>query len=151
MNCDRSVSRVEAEILLVEDNPGDVRLVEEVFADASIANTLHVTTDERETCEFLNQCGEFVDAPRPDLVLLDWYLPRATGEDVFRIIRTEYELDAVPVVVLTGSDAGETLMDRSEIQADAYLSKPIDPDEFVSLVRSFEFFWLTVLRAPPET
>ena len=151
MNRTPSVSGREAEILLVEDNPGDVRLIKEVFADAYIANTLHVTSDTRETGDFLKQRGEFADAPQPDLVLLDWHLPRATGEEVLRMIDEDHELEGVPVVALTGSTAGEHLLDRSELEADAYLTKPIDPDEFVSLVRSFEFFWLSVLRAPPET
>ncbi|WP_265112212.1 response regulator [Halosolutus halophilus] len=151
MNRKSSVPGQEAEVLLVEDNPGDVRLVRELFSDAAITNTLHVATDEQEALDFLNQRGEFTDAPRPDLVLLDWYLPRATGEDVLRAIRNDHELEEVLVIVLTGSDAGEDFLNSPEIQFDAYLTKPIAPDEFVSLVRSFEFFWLTVLCSPSDS
>ncbi|WP_254532756.1 response regulator [Natrinema gelatinilyticum] len=141
----------EAEILLVEDNPGDVRLVRELFTDAAITNTLHVATDEQEALDFLNQRGEFTNAPQPDLVLLDWYLPQATGDDILHAMRNDHELEEVPVIVLTGSDMGEDILDLSEIQADAYLTKPIAPDEFISLIRSFEFFWLTVLRQPSDS
>ncbi|WP_222913034.1 response regulator [Natrinema sp. SYSU A 869] len=142
-----SVSSQEAEILLVEDNPGDVRLVRELFIDASIANTLHAVATEEEALDFLNKRGEFADTPRPDIILLDWHLPQATGEDVLRAIKNNHELDQVPVIVLTGSTAGEDLLISSEVQPDAYLTKPLNPDDFVSLIRSFELFWLTVLRS----
>ena len=149
MDCRSSAPGQEVEILLVEDNPGDARLVQELFSDAHIVNTLHVATDHQEAFDFVNQRGEFTDAPRPDIVLLDWHLPRATGEEVLREMKSQPTLSNVPVIVLTGSDAGEDLIQTDEFEANAYLTKPVDPDDFISLVRSFEFFWLTVIRSPP--
>ncbi|SDK79290.1 response regulator [Natronorubrum texcoconense] len=149
MDSQPSAPGQEVEILLVEDNPGDARLVTELFSDAHIVNTLHVATDHREALDFVNQRGEFTDVPRPDIVLLDWHLPRATGDEVLRAMKEDSALSQIPVIVLTGSDVGEELIQTSEFEANAYLTKPVDPDDFISLVRSFEFFWLSVIRSPP--
>lgn len=150
MDSQPSASGQEVEILLVEDNPGDARLVQELFSDAHILNRFHVATDHREALDFVTQRGEFTDAPRPDIVLLDWHLPRATGEEVLRGMKEDAALSRIPVIVLTGSDVGEELIQMSEFEANAYLTKPVTPDDFISLVRSFEFFWLSVIRSPPD-
>ncbi|WP_436345315.1 response regulator [Natronorubrum sp. FCH18a] len=150
MDSNPSASGREVEILLVEDNPGDARLVKEALADAHIVNTLHVVTDREEALDFINQRDEFTDAPKPDIVLLDWYLLRSTGEAILRAMKSDSELCHIPVIVLTGSETGADLIDTSEIRANAYLTKPVGPDDFIALVRSFEFFWLTVVRSPPE-
>ncbi len=139
-----------ADILLVEDNPGDVRLTKEAFAEGGIANTLHVATDGVEALDFLYQRGDHADAPRPDVVLLDLNLPRKNGDEVLDEIRSDPDLDYLPVVVLTSSDAQEDVVQSYELQANAYLTKPVDPDEFIETVRTFQEFWLSVVRFPPS-
>jgi CheY-like chemotaxis protein len=138
-----------AHILLVEDNPGDIRLTEEAFAQGQIANGLHVVTDGVEAMEFLHQRGEYTDAPRPDLVLLDLNLPRKDGEEVLAEIREDPDLESLPVVILTSSEAHEDIMSCYENRANAYLTKPVDPEEFIEVVHSIQDFWLSVVRLPP--
>ncbi|WP_435127245.1 response regulator [Halobaculum sp. D14] len=138
------------DILLVEDNPGDVRLTKEAFADAKLANDLHVVTDGEAALEFLFQRGEHADAPRPNLTLLDLNLPKVDGLDVLEEMNDDPALQRIPVVVLTGSEAEEDIVQSYEHHSNAYLTKPIDPDEFVDLVRSFEEFWLTLVELPPS-
>lgn len=138
----------EAVILLVEDNPGDVRLIEEAFSDGNIENTLHTVTTGQEALDFIYQRGEYDDAPRPDIVLLDLKLPKVDGEDVLHEIKHHPELDHVPVIVLTGLD-DELIEDRDldhDADEDAILEKPVDPGEFVEAIRSFEQFRLAVMR-----
>lgn len=137
-----------ADVLLVEDNPGDVRLTEEAFRDGKIENTLHVVTDGAEAVDFLYQQGEYVDAPRPDMVLLDLNLPRKNGDEVLEEIRREPDLKTIPVVVLTGSKAQEDIVRSYELCANAYLTKPVDPMEFINTVHELEHFWLSVVRVP---
>ena len=136
------------EILLVEDNPGDVRLVEEAFLDGNIANTLHTLTDGQAALDFIYQRGEHEDAPRPDIVLLDLRLPKVDGEDVLHEIKHHQELNHVPVIVLTGMD--ESLIESRDLNhdadEDAILEKPVDPDEFLEVIRSFEMFGLAVVQ-----
>lgn len=139
-----------AQILLVEDNPGDVRLTEEAFKQGRIENDLHVVSDGNEALEFLYQRGEYADAPRPDLILLDLNLPRKDGEDVLEELKDDSELRSIPVIVLTSSRAEEDVVRSYELHANAYLTKPVDPDEFIETVRAFEKFWFSVVRLPPE-
>jgi len=139
-----------ADILLVEDNPGDVRLTEEAFREGQIKNTLHVVNDGVGAMEFLRQRGEYADAPRPDIVLLDLNLPRKDGDEVLDEIRDDPDLEALPVVVLTSSEAQEDIVQSYELQANAFLTKPVDPEEFIEVVRTFQEFWLSVVRLPPE-
>jgi CheY-like chemotaxis protein len=146
---DRFSSKDPADILLVEDNPGDVRLTEEAFKEGQISNTLHVTTDGVEALDFLHQRGEYVDAPRPDIVLLDLNLPRKDGDEVLEEIRADPDLTHLPVIILTSSSAEEDIVQSYELQANAYLTKPVDPEEFVDVVKSFQQFWLSVVRLPP--
>lgn len=138
----------EAVILLVEDNHGDVRLIEESFSDGNIANTLHTVTDGRAALDFINQRGDYEDAPRPDIVLLDLNLPKVDGEDVLHEIKHHPELDDVPVIVLTGLD--ENLIESRDLDhdadEDAVLKKPVNPGEFVDTIRSFDRFRLAVMR-----
>lgn len=138
------------DLLLVEDNPGDVRLIEEVFTDARLLNELHVTTDGDEAIDFLRQRGEYEDVPRPDLVLLDWNLPRAGGEEVLTAIRNDDTLQTVPVVVLTGSEAHRDMARSYELEANAYVTKPVDSEDLIELIRSLRKFWLEIVRLPPD-
>lgn len=151
MNSSSSTTRRDADILLVEDNPGDARLLKEGFHDASISNTLHVVTDGDEALDFLYQRAEYANAPRPDLVLLDWNLPRTSGEEVLEEMNADPSLDQIPVIVLTGSDAQEDIITSYSNQANAYVTKPVDTDEFIDTVRSLEEFWLSVVHLPPPT
>ncbi|SDQ29072.1 response regulator [Natronobacterium texcoconense] len=139
-----------AQILLVEDNPGDVRLTKEAFEQGRIENDLHVVSDGAEALDFLTQRGEYEDAPRPDLVLLDLNLPRTNGEEVLRELKDDPELRSIPVIVLTSSQTEEDIARSYELHANAYLTKPVDPDEFIETIRAFETFWFTVVRLPPE-
>ncbi|PGF14215.1 response regulator [Natrinema sp. CBA1119] len=138
----------EAVILLVEDNPGDVRLIEEAFSDGNIENTLNAVTDGQSALDFIYQRGEYEDAPRPDIVLLDLNLPKVDGEDVLHEIKHHSELGHVPVVVLTGMK--EDLIESRDLDhdadEDAVLKKPVDPGKFVEIIRSFEQFQLAVMR-----
>jgi len=139
-----------ADILLVEDNPGDVRLTEEAFKEGQIKNTLHVVNDGVEALAFLRQRDEYAEAPRPDIVLLDLNLPRKDGDEVLDEIRNDPDLEALPVVVLTSSEAQEDIVKSYELTANAFLTKPVDPEEFIRVVRTFQEFWLSVVRLPPE-
>lgn len=139
----------EAVILLVEDNPGDVRLIEEAFSDGNIANTLDTVSDGQAALDFIHRRGEYEDAPRPDIVLLDLNLPKVDGEDVLHQIKHHPELDQVPVIVLTGMN--EDLIESRDLDhdadEDAVLEKPVDPGEFAEVIRSFDQFRLAVMRA----
>lgn len=138
-----------AHILLVEDNPGDVRLTREAFAESGINIELHDVPDGESALEFLHQRGRYVDAPRPHLVLLDLNLPRVDGLTVLDRIRSDSDLARLPVVVLTSSAAEDDVVRSYESHTNAYLTKPTDPAEFVDLVRTFESFWLTKVKLPP--
>ena len=139
-----------ADILLVEDNPGDVRLTREAFKEGQLANTLHVVTDGVEALDFLYQRGEYADAPRPDIVLLDLNLPRKNGDEVLEEVENDPDLSRIPVIILTSSEAEEDIIKSYDHCANAYLTKPVDPDEFIDVVRSFKSFWLSVVRLPPN-
>ena len=140
----------DADILLVEDNIGDIRLIEETFHDASISNTLHVVTDGDEALDFVTQRNEYADAPRPDIVLLDWNLPTTSGEAVLNTMKGDSSLRSIPVIVLTGSEAEQNVITSYNEQANAYVTKPVDPDAFIEVVRSLKQFWLSVVHLPPE-
>lgn len=149
MNMIHTTTTQPIEILLVEDNPGDVRLTEEAFKEGRIENNIHVARDGIEALAFLHQRGEFEDAPRPDLVLLDLNLPRMNGDEVLTELKADDDLKYIPVVVLTSSKAEEDVVKSYKHHANAYLTKPIDPDAFIETVRSFEKFWFSVVRLPP--
>ncbi|WP_224268044.1 response regulator [Haloprofundus salinisoli] len=138
----------EAVLLLVEDNRGDIRLLEEAFSDGNVANTLHTVTDGQAALDFIYQRGEYEDAPRPDIVLLDLHLPKVDGEDVLHEIKHHPELSQTPVIVLSGVD--EDLIKSRDLDHDAdedgVLEKPVDLGEFVKVIGSFEQFRLGVMR-----
>jgi CheY-like chemotaxis protein len=148
---DRDNSSEPADILLVEDNPGDIRLTEEAFKDSRIANTLHVVTDGVEALDFLHRRGEYTDSPRPDLILLDLNLPRKNGKEFLKELDEDSsDLSHIPVIVLTSSKAEEDVIRSYELAANAYMTKPVDPSEFIETIQNFETFWLKVVRLPPE-
>lgn len=137
------------EILLVEDSPGDVRLTTEALKEAKVRNRVHVASDGQEALEFLRRQGRFAKAPRPDLILLDLNLPKMDGRTVLKAIKQDPDLKRIPVVVLTTSQAESDIVRSYELQASAYVSKPVDLEQFLNVVRSVEDFWLTVVRFPP--
>ena len=138
------------DILLVEDNPGDVRLTREAFGELDLDGRLHVVNDGEAALDFVHRRDEHADAPRPDLVLLDLNLPKVDGLEVLEEIKSDPELRRIPVVVLTGSKAEEDIVESYDRHTNAYLTKPIDPEEFVALVQSFESFWLSLVKLPPK-
>lgn len=138
------------EILLVEDNEGDVGLVEEVFEEAKIRNVIHVAEDGEEAMLFLNKETPYVDAPTPDIILLDLNLPQKDGREVLEEIKTDENLKRIPVVVLTTSKAEEDIIKSYDLHANSYITKPVDFDQFIRVVRSIEDFWLEVVRLPNE-
>jgi len=138
------------EILLAEDNPGDVMLTKKALEEGKLANNLHVTTDGVDALEFLRQEGEYEDAPRPDLVLLDLNMPRKDGEDVLKEMQADDSLNRIPVVVLTSSESEEDIAKSYELNANAYLTKPVDFDGFVEIVNRMEEFWFQVVKLPED-
>ena len=146
----RDAGRTErpADVLLIEDNPGDVRLTREAFAEGDVDHTLHVVTDGVEALDFLRQCGEYADTPRPTAILLDLNLPRKDGDEVLAEVRADPVLSTIPVIVLTSSEAEADVVQSYELGANAYLTKPVDPAAFADVVRSFREFWLSVVRLP---
>jgi CheY-like chemotaxis protein len=146
---DRSGDPVE--ILLVEDNPGDVRLTEEAFKELRITNELHVVTDGPDALDFLFGRGEYELAPTIDLVLLDLNLPRMDGVEVLKEIKSDPDLKRTPVIILTSSSAEEDVVRSYENYTNAYVTKPIDPNQFVDVIRSLEEFWFTIVRSPPPS
>jgi chemotaxis family two-component system response regulator Rcp1 len=138
------------EILLVEDNPGDVRLTQEAFKDGKILNKLHVVGDGIEALAFLNQEGEYADVPRPELILLDLNLPRKDGRDVLAEIKADGDLRRIPVVVLTTSCSEEDILKSYDLNANCYITKPVDLNQFIKVVKSIEDFWMTIVKLPSK-
>ena len=138
------------EVLLVEDSPGDVRLTQEAFRDTNDAVRLHVATDGVEAMAFLRREGPNVEAPRPDLILLDLNLPRMDGREVLAIIKADETLRTIPTVILTTSQAEIDIVTSYRLQANCYLSKPVALDEFDAVVKSINDFWLIRAQLPPN-
>lgn len=136
------------DILLVEDNPGDVDLTLEALEEARIRNRVHVARDGVEAMEFLRREGEHADAPRPDLILLDLNMPKKDGREVLGEVKTDPDLKQIPVVVLTTSEAEQDVLNAYEQAANAYIVKPVDFSQFFGMIRSLEDFWLTVVKLP---
>jgi len=134
------------EILLVEDNPGDVRLTKEALKDARVANNLHITIDGVEALAFLRKQGKHAAVPRPDLILLDLNLPKKNGREVLEEIKKEEALRHIPVVILTTSQAEQDVVESYRLQANAYVTKPVDLDQFLKVVSSIEQFWLEIVK-----
>jgi chemotaxis family two-component system response regulator Rcp1 len=138
------------EILLVEDNPADVRLTKEAIKEGKVLNKLHVTRDGVEAVEFLRQKGKYAKVPRPDLILLDLNLPKKDGREVLAEIKTDKDLKRIPVVVLTVSQAEEDILKSYNLSANCYIIKPIDLEQFIRVVKSVENFWLAIVTLPPN-
>ncbi len=142
------ISNGAIEILLVEDNPGDVRLTTEAFREAKVCNRLHVVTDGVEATEFLQKRGKYTVAPTPDLILLDLNLPKKDGREVLAELKADEKLKRIPVVVLTSSKAEQDIARSYELQASCYVTKPLDLDQFITVVRSIGDFWLAIVKLP---
>jgi CheY-like chemotaxis protein len=135
-------------VLLVEDNPGDVRLTREALKDAKMHLNLHVANDGVEAMEFLRHEGRYSDSPRPDLVLLDLNLPRKDGREVLEEMKTDESLMSIPVVVLTTSSSEADIQRSYMLHANCYISKPVDMEGFMTVVQSIDDFWLSVVKLP---
>lgn len=138
------------EILLVEDNPGDVRLTQEILKDGKVNNHLSVVDDGEKAISFLKKQPPYTHAPHPDLVLLDLNLPRKDGREVLEIIKANEQWRRIPVVILTTSRAEEDIIKAYDLHANCYIAKPIDLDQFIKVVKSIEEFWLTIVKLAPE-
>jgi chemotaxis family two-component system response regulator Rcp1 len=138
------------EILLVEDNPGDVRLTQEAFKEGKVLNKLHVTRDGVEAMEFLRQKGKYAKTPRPDIILLDLNLPKKDGREVLAEMKTDKDLKRIPVVILTVSQAEEDILKSYNLNANCYIIKPVDLEQFIRAVKLIEDFWLTIVTLPPN-
>ncbi|MEU7144816.1 response regulator [Nocardia sp. NPDC046473] len=138
------------DILLVEDDPGDELMTREAFEDNKIGNTLHVAHDGQEALDFLYQQGEHAGAPRPDLILLDLNLPRYDGRQVLERIKADPDLAHIPVVVLTTSAAEEDILRSYKLHANAYVTKPVDLDQFVTAIKHIDDFFVQVVRLPRQ-
>lgn len=138
------------EILLVEDNPGDVRLTQEVFNEDKVLNKLHVVGDGIEALAFLKREGEYADVPRPDLILLDLNLPGKDGRDVLAEIKADGDLRRIPVVVVTTSRSEEDILKSYDLNANCYITKPVDLNQFIDVVKSIEDFWMTIVKLPSK-
>ncbi|KCZ71462.1 response regulator with CheY-like receiver domain and winged-helix DNA-binding domain [Candidatus Methanoperedens nitroreducens] len=139
-----------SEILLVEDNPGYVRLMMEALDESKVPNNLSVVTDGVEALDFLHRKGKYANAPRPDLILLDLKLPRKSGQEVLEEIKNDPDLKRVPVVVLTVSSAEKDILKSYNLHANCYIIKPIDLDQFIAIVKQVIEFWFTIVSLPPR-
>lgn len=136
------------EILLVEDNPGDVRLTKEALKEGKVYSNLHWAKDGVEALEFLRRQGKFAGVPRPDIILLDLNLPKKDGREVLSEIKNDDDLKRIPVVILTTSKAEEDVLRSYELHANCYVTKPVDLEKFIVVVQSIDKFWLTVVTLP---
>ncbi|MDH6218941.1 response regulator [Streptomyces pseudovenezuelae] len=136
------------DVLLVEDDPGDELMTREAFEDNKIGNTLHVVRDGEEALDFLYQRGDHTNAPRPGLILLDLNLPKYDGRQVLEEIKSDPDLAHIPVVILTTSAAEEDILRSYKLHANAYVTKPVDLDQFIAAVRQIDDFFVQVVRLP---
>ncbi len=136
------------EILLVEDNPGDVRLAQEALEDGKVRNHLNVVRDGMEAMDFLYKRGAYSDVKRPDIILLDLNLPRKDGREVLEEIKSNEDLRKIPVVVLTTSDAEKDILRAYDLSVNCYVTKPVDFNQFIDIIKKVEEFWLTIVKLP---
>ena len=148
MTSDQFTRVLPIEILLVEDNPGDVRLAVEALTEAKVHNRLNTVSDGEAAMSFLLRKPPYTDAPRPDLILLDLNLPRKSGREVLAEIKATPDLKRIPVVILTTSQAEEDIVKAYDSSANCYINKPVDLEQFIKVVRSIEEFWLTIVKLP---
>jgi len=145
-----SSSGKSIEILLVEDNPGDVDLAKEALSDSKMHNILQVVGDGEAAMAYLNRTGKYANALRPDLIILDLNLPKKDGREVLAEIKADENLKCIPVVILTTSKAEEDILQTYNLHANCYITKPIDLNQFIKVVKSIEDFWLTIVKLPPN-
>jgi len=138
------------EILLVEDNPADIRLAQEAFKDAKVHNILYTVGDGVEAMAFLRRQGKYADVGRPDLILLDLNLPKKDGREVLAEIKIDEHLKLIPVVILTVSKDEEDILKTYNLHANCYITKPIDFEQFMKVIKTIEEFWLTIVKLPPK-
>ncbi len=141
---------IPIEILLVEDNAGDVRLTKEALNTVKFSNKIHVVWNGEEAMAFLRREGEFSNAPRPDLILLDLNLPRKDGRDVLAEIKTDEDLKRIPVVILTTSSDEEDILKTYDLHANCYVTKPVDLEQFIKVLKAIDEFWLSIVKLPPD-
>ncbi len=141
---------IPVEILLVEDNPGDVRLTVEAFIESKILNNLHVVEDGIEALAYLRKEGKYKKEPHPDLILLDLNLPKKDGREVLEQIKKEGPLKKIPIVILTTSSAEEDIIKSYELYANCYITKPVDIDQFMKVVKAIGNFWFSIVKLPPD-
>lgn len=138
------------DILLVDDDEGDILLAKRALQNGKIFNTMHVAKDGVEAMNYLKQQGEFADAPRPDLVLLDLNMPRKDGREVLADIKRDPDLRSIPVVVLTTSDSDQDIVNMYDLHANCYVTKPVDLEQFTKIVKEIKDFWFSVVKLPPQ-
>ncbi|HOO34272.1 MAG TPA: response regulator [Thermotogota bacterium] len=138
------------EILLVEDNPGDQRLTQEALKDGKISNNLYIVEDGEEALMFLHRTGEYAQAVKPDLILLDLNLPGMNGQEVLKIIKGDEALKRIPVVILTTSSADEDILKAYNLNANCYITKPVDFAQFIKVINMIQEFWFTIVKLPKE-
>jgi two-component system response regulator len=140
----------QIDVLIVEDNPGDARLIMEVLKSNMVYKSLHVVTDGVEAIDFLNKKGRFTLMPRPDLIILDLNLPKKDGREVLAELKSDERFKQIPVVVMTTSQAEEDILNSYNLHANCYITKPIDFEHFVQVVGSLENFWFSLVKLPPK-
>jgi chemotaxis family two-component system response regulator Rcp1 len=145
-----SMSKETIEVLLVEDNPGDVRLTREALKEGRLLNNVSVVGDGVEALTFLRRGGKYVGAPQPDLILLDLNLPKKDGREVLAEIKSDPNLRRIPVVVLTTSAAEEDILKTYDLHANCYITKPVDLEQFMRVIKSIEDFWVSIVRLPSD-
>ena len=138
------------QILLVEDNPGDIRLTHEALKEGTIRNELHVVKDGVEAIEFLKRKGKYIAHPTPDIILLDLNLQRKDGREVLAEIKSDENLKLIPVIILTTSDADLDIQKSYKLHANCFITKPVDLDQFIFIIRQIETFWFTVVKLPAK-
>ena len=138
------------EILLVEDNPGDVRLTKEALKEGKVVNVLNTVEDGEEALAYLRRQGKYAKSSRPDLILLDLNLPRKSGQEVLAEIKDDPELRRIPVVILTVSEAEQDIIKSYNLHANCYITKPVNLEQFMEVIKTIEDFWLTVVMLPPR-
>ncbi len=143
-------AKTPIDILLAEDNPGDVRLTREAFKDGKISNNLYVVKDGIEAMAFLRKEGEYQNVPTPDLFLLDLNMPRMGGREVLEQVKVDPKLKHIPIIILTTSDAEVDIIKSYELHANCYITKPVDLDKFLDVVKQIEDFWFTIVHLPPK-
>jgi two-component system, chemotaxis family, response regulator Rcp1 len=138
------------DILLIDDSMGDVELITEVLQDSKVKNNLHVVNDGVQAMEFLKQIGKYKKAIRPDLIFLDLNMPRKDGREVLKEIKSDKTLRQIPVVIMTTSEDEQDISNSYDLQANCYVTKPLDFEQFIKVVRSIENFWFTVVQLPTK-